>query len=434
MAQELIQVNVRNPVVRIVLILLLLVAGVWSYYVVRWYLGNTLAEYFNTETNSIEAAQRAASMAPDDPLTHWRMGQVQQRVLSLEQQAQAIAEFEKAVSLSPNDYRYWTSLGTAYEQAGEVAKAEHALRRAVTLAPAYAYPRWFLGNLLVRNGRYDEAFAELRLASTAEPEMQPQLFNLIWQIYGDDPDAVKKAVGESSAARSQFAVYLIGLKQVDEGLKFWNELRIDERRANLASGESIIQSLKNEHRYHDALKVWNDIASDNLRTEVGHVFDSSFEEAGTYGSNAHFGWQVRSAPQVQIDVDANKSQKGGRSLRLTFQVRQNAGLVQAYQLVPVEPQTEYEFEGYVSTDDLESGSTPRVEIVDPVDEKTMVSSPAAARATNNWTPVTFTFKTGEKTEAVILKVVRSSCVNEQTPICPIFGTVWYDNFSIKRRK
>jgi TPR repeat len=433
MAQELIQINVRNPLVRIVLLLLLLVAGVWSYYVVRWYLGNTLAEYFNTETNSIEAAQRATSMAPGDPLTHWRMGQVQQRVLSLEQQAQAIAEYQKAVSLSPNDYRYWTSLGTAYEQIGEAAKAEHALRRAVALAPSYAYPRWFLGNLLVRNARYDEAFAELRLAGKAEPEMQPQLFNLIWAVYGDDPEAIKKAVGESSASRAQFAVYLIGMKKIDEGLRFWNEMSIDERRANLASGESIIASLKNAYRFHDALKVWNDVASENLRAEVDRVFDSSFEEAGTYGSDAHFGWQVRSAPQVQIDVDANKSQKGGRSLRLVFQVRQNASMVQVYQLVPVEPQTEYEFEGYVSTEDLESGSTPQVEVVDPSDLKTMVASPMAPRAKNNWSRVSFTFKTGEKMEAVILRIVRNSCVNEQTPICPIFGMVWYDNFSIKRR-
>lgn len=433
MAQELIQINVRNPVVRIVLILLLLVAGVWSYYVVRWYLGNTLAEYFNTETNSLEAAQRAASMAPDDPLTRWRMGQVQQRVLSLEQQAQAIGEYEKAVSLSPNDYRYWTSLGTAYEQAGETAKAEHALRRAVALAPSYAYPRWYLGNLLVRNARYDEAFAELQLASKADPEMQPQLFNLVWAVFGDDPEGIKKAIGENSAARAQFAVYLIGMKKIDEGLKFWNELSIDERRANLASGESIIQSLKNEYRYHDALKVWNDIASESLRTEVDRVFDSSFEEAGTYSSDAPFGWQVRSAPQVQIDIDANNSQKGGRSLRLIFQVRQNANMVQVYQLVPVEPQTEYEFEGYVSTENLESGSTPQVEVVDPTDQKTMVASEMAPRAKNNWTRVSFTFKTGEKMEAVILRVVRNSCANEQTPICPIFGTVWYDNFSIKRR-
>lgn len=433
MAQELIQINVRNPLVRVLLILLLIVAGVWSYYVVRWYIGNTLAEYFNTETNSLEAAQRAASLAPDDPLTHWRRAQVQQKVLSLKQQEQAIFEYERAVSLSPTDYRYWMSLGTAYEQVGEAEKAEHALKRAVELAPSYAYPRWYLGNLLVRNARYDEAFAELRLASKAEPEFQGQLFNLAWQIHGDDSEAVKKAIGESSATRAQFAVYLIGLREIDKGLKFWNEMSIDERRANLASGESIITSLKKEHRYHDALKVWNDIASENLRAEVGRVFDSSFEEAGSYGSDAQFAWQVGSAPQVQIDIDANKSQKGLRSLRLIFQVRQNVNLVQVYQLVPIEPNTEYEFEGYVSTEDLESGSTPQIEIVDPVDEKTMVASQMAPRATNNWNRVTFTFKTGEKTEAVILKVVRRSCVSEETPICPIFGSVWYDNFNIKRR-
>jgi hypothetical protein len=433
MAQDLIQINVRNPLVRVLLILFLLVAAVWSYFVVRWYLGNTFAEYFNTETNSLEVAQRATSMSPDDPLTHWRMGQVLQKILSLEQQAQSIASYERAVSLSPNDYRYWTSLGTAYEQVGEAAKAEHALRRAVELAPAYAYPRWYLGNLLVRNGRYDEAFAELRLASKAEPEFQPQVFNLAWQIHGDDAQAVKKAIGDNSTTLAQFAVYLIGLKQIDEGLRFWNEMSVEDRKANFGSGQSIIASLKSEHRYHDALKVWNAITNERMRTEVDSVFDGSFEEAGTYEVDTPFGWQVRSAPQVSIALDANKSHKGGRSLHWLFQVRTNVGPVQATQLVPVQPQTDYEFEGYVSTDDLVSGSTPQIDIVDPVDEKTIMSSPAAPRGTNNWTRVNITFKTSEKAEAVILRVVRNSCVNEQTPICPIFGSVWYDNFSIKRR-
>ena len=325
------------------------------------------------------------------------------------------------------------SLGTAYEQAGETAKAEHALKRAVELAPAYAYPRWYLGNLLVRNARYDEAFAELRLASKAEPEFQPQLFNLVWQVYGDDTEAIKKAIGENSADRSQFAVYLLGMKEIDKGLQFWNDMSIDDRKANLASGGSIIASLKAEHRYHDALKVWNDIVGESLRAEVGRIFDSSFEESATYGPDAPFGWQVKSAPQIQIDIDPNKSQKGARSLRLIFQVRANADVVHIAQLVPVEPQKEYEFEGYVSTDKLQSGSTPQIEIVDPVDGKTLVASSAAPRATNNWNRLSFSFKTGEKTEAVIVKIVRISCVTKETPICPIFGTVWYDNFSIKRR-
>ena len=76
MPQELIHVSVRNPIVKIVLILLLLVAGTWSYFVVRWYLGNTLAEYFNPTQSNLDVARMAVSLAPGDPLTHWRIAQM----------------------------------------------------------------------------------------------------------------------------------------------------------------------------------------------------------------------------------------------------------------------------------------------------------------------------------------------------------------------
>ena len=117
MPQEVVNINVRKIPVRILLIVLLLGAGVWSYFVVRWYIGNTLAEYFNPTESSLNVANMAASMAPNDPLTHWRIAQVSQKALPLDQQGPAIAEYEKAVSLSPYDYRFWMSLGTAHEQA-----------------------------------------------------------------------------------------------------------------------------------------------------------------------------------------------------------------------------------------------------------------------------------------------------------------------------
>src|SRR6185295_2704846 len=181
MPQEVVHISVRKLPVRVLLILLLLAAGVWSYYVIRWYLGNTLAEYFDPNAGNVNAAQWAASMAPDDPLAHWRIGQVTQKTLPLDKQAAAIPEYEKAVSLSPNDYRFWMTLGTAQEQVGNDVQAELALKRAVALAPAYAYPRWYLGNLYLRSGRYDEAFAELRQASQADSGLEPQMFNLVWE-------------------------------------------------------------------------------------------------------------------------------------------------------------------------------------------------------------------------------------------------------------
>jgi len=433
MAQELIQVKVRNPLIKILMLLLLIVAGIWSYFAVSWYLGNTFAEYFDPTESRFDVAHRAMSMAPSDPLTRWRMAEVSLKNLPLDRQSEAIAEYEKAVSLSPNDYRYWMSLGTAYERAGESAKAEEALKRAVALAPSYAYPHWFLGNLLLRNARYDEAFAELRLASAADSEFQPQQFNLVWAIYSDDPEALKNAVGPTSAARAAFALYLLSQKQFEAGLRLWNALSNEEKKANKDTAAEIITSLASNYRFHDALNVWNDIANEKYRTEIGRVFDGSFEEDVEYAPEVLFGWQIRNAPQMQIGIDPNRNHGGARSLKLMFQVRSNLSEVHVFQLVPVQPRTEYDVEWYVSTDQLETGRAPQVDILDPTTNGVLVSSPTAPRGTSNWNRVSFSFKTGETTEAVTIRIVRFSCADENTPVCPIFGSVWYDNFSIKRR-
>lgn len=433
MAQEIAHISVRKLPVKILLILLLLTAGVWSYFVVRWYLGNTLAEYFDPNEGTLDAAYLAARMAPGDPLTHWRIAQVSQKKLPLDQQVASIAEYEKAVSLSPNDYRFWMALGTAQEQVGNSAQAELALKRAVALAPAYAYPRWYLGNLYLRNARYDEAFAELRVASQADSELLPQLFNLVWEIYSNDPEALKTAAGQSSAARANFALYLIGRKRVDDGLRLWNGLSSEDRRANKDVGEKMIANLIMALRYHDALQVWNDIMSEKFHMEIDRIFDGSFEEPVAYAPDMIFGWLVKGAPQMHIGIDPNKSHGGERSLRLVFQVRTNLLEINASQLIAVQPNKEYDFECYVATDKLETGAAPQIQLVDANTGEALGTSPMAPSGTNDWSPIGFSFKTHDKTQAVMLKIVRYTCSNEDTPICPIFGSVWYDDFSLKRR-
>ena len=431
MPQELIQISVRSVPLRVLTLVLLLAAAVGSYFAVRWYVGNTMAEYFNTSENNMEVARSAASFAPADPLTHWRIAQVSQKILPLDQQHHAIASFEKAVSLSPTDYRFWMALGRAHEQAGDPVKAEEALRHAVALAPAYSYPHWYLGNLLLRNARYDEAFAELRIASNSDAELQPQLFNLIWQIYSSDSEALKNAVGESPLVRAQFALYLITQKQFEHGLRLWNALSAEEKKANRDTAEAMITGLRNDAKYHDALKVWNDVAPDKYHAELGKVFDGSFEESVAGGTV--FGWQVKSAPQMQAGIDPDKSHAGGRSLRMVFRVPANLEQVNVAQLIAALPQTDYEFECYVSTEKLETGSAPQIQILDAASGAVLASSPQAPGGTNDWSRINLAFKTGETTHGVILKIVRVSCSDEQTPVCPIFGSVWYDDFSIKRR-
>ena len=427
--------NVRNPVVRIVLIVLLLGAAVCSYFAVRWYIGNTLAEHFNPDQNNMRIAEMAVGLAPHDPLTHWRIAQVSQKLLPLDQQAKALAEYERAVSLSPNDYRFWMALGTAYEQVGESTKGEQALKRAVALAPSYAYPRWYLGNLLLRNGRYEEAFKELSLAADANAELEPQLFNFLWAIYSDNLDALKTTIGEGSDRTARFALYLLNQQRYDDGLRVWDTLSDEEKKKNRQTGEFVAGNLILAKRYHDAVKVWNDIvANARYRVEFATVFDGSFEEAINYGQEMAFGWQVKDVPQLQIGIDPTNSNSGSRSLRLLFQVRANLADMNVSQLIPVAGNSEYDFEFYMKTEKLQSGSTPMVQIVDATDGGILASSPQAPSGSNPWSHLSLPFKTGNKTEAVILRIIRLSCRDDENPICPIFGSIWYDDFSIKRRR
>lgn len=432
MPQELIQVNVRNVPVRIVLILLLIAAATGSYHAVRWYIGNTLAEYFNSAQNNLDTAQMAASMAPSDPLTHWRVGQVMERVMPLDQQGQSVTEYEKAANLSPNDYRLWVSLGRAYEQAGDPVKAENALRRAVALAPSYAYPHWYLGNLLLRIERYEEAFAEIRIASDAEPELRGHQFNLIWAIYSNDTEGLINALGQRPDAKASFSLYLLNQKRFDEGLRLWNSISSEEKKANRGVAELIVTALKNDLRFHDAVKVWNDVASDRYRAEVGQIFDGSFEHMA--GSGEHiFAWQVKGVAHMQVGVDENSSSSGSRSLRMRFQARTNLDEFNVLQLVAVQPNTEYELSFDMSTGKLETGSAPLIQIFDGGTGSLVLQTPPAPNGTHAWNRFTYTFKTSEKTEGIVLRITRISCRTEETPVCPIFGSVWYDDFSLKRR-
>jgi tetratricopeptide (TPR) repeat protein len=432
MAEQVAHIDATNVLVRAVMILTLVLALVGAWFVTRWYLGNTIAEYADADENGVETVSRAVAWAPDDPLTHWRLGAVSQRQLPPDQLQQVVAEYEKAASLSPNDYRYWMSLGTALEQWGDVERGEKALRRATELAPSYALPRWYLGNLLLRSARYDQAFSELRRAAEADPELRSQLLNIGWAIYNQNLDSFAEAVGSSASARAELAVYLVGRQRYEDGILLWQRLNEADKRANRTNGESIVGALIAAKRFHQAAGVANDLVpTAAYRTSEGKLVDGGFEDDLIPQTGSVFGWQVKSLPQTQLGIDPNRGHSSNRSLRVVFQVPARLDSISVSQIVTVKPDTEYDFECFVRTQDLQSASTPRIEIVDAGEGQVLTGSEEAATRTTDWQQIALSFKTGPKSEAVMVKIVRRPCGED--PVCPIFGTLWYDDFNLKRR-
>ena len=430
MSQEVIDLSIRGPITRVLTILFLIAAAIWCWLLGGWYVGNMLAENtIGTADRDIEVAKTAVSLGPNDPLTHWRLANLTQ-LKSPTNIDQAIPEYEKAVSLSPNDYRFWMTLGIAYEQAGDSEKGTVALKRAVSLAPSYAQPHWYLGNLLLRNGDYEEAFAELRIASRSNFELVPQYYASLRQIYGSDFDSLSKAIGDEPQTRADFAFYLVKRGRVDDGLRLWSTLSPTDRSQNRQSADSIIASLLASQKYHQAVNVWNDVAPTAVsRVSIGQIIDGGFENLTGYGPDMVFAWQVKTPGGVQISVDPSNAHSGSRSLRIIFQVRTSLTSLGMTQLVAAEPNKEYEFEFYRKTENLESGSTPFVEILDAATGKSLTVSEAAPNGNSDWQRVALIFKTPPNCSALTVVLKRGVC--QDADLCPIFGTVWYDDFNLK---
>lgn len=421
---------------RALLFVPVVLALVCCWYAVRWYAGNTVADYApEAEEGALEIAQSALRLAPADPLAHWTMASLEKRSLDPELLPDVVRQYEEAASLSPNDYRLWMDLGVAREQAGDRTGGEKALRHAVELAPSYADPRWYLGNLLLRAGQREEAFAQLRRAGEANPKTyRPQIFNLAWQLYGGDAGRMKDAVGDSATARGELASYLAGRGHPDDAVGLWSSLSPAEKLDQREVGAALMNSLIAAKSYRAALALYRDLLTEGGdRVAIGQFQNGGFEnnlaEPGIAGGGA-FGWQLKPVPQAQIAIDERNRHSGARSLRVTLNASNLFNFDNISQLVVVEPSTQYRFECYVRTADLKTAGAPLIAIVDSTDGSVLGTSGPVAAGSNDWQPLTLSFKTTAKTEAVTVVTARAPCTVEAS-VCPIFGTIWYDDFNLQ---
>jgi len=426
-----ITLDLRAPARRVLIILPALLAILSAWFVVRWYVGNTVAEYApENPASAADMARLATRWAPGDPFAHWTLGALEAKEFSANNLADAVHEYEIAVTLSPNDYRYWMELGRGLEAAGDNSAGERALGRAVELAPAYSLPRWYFGNLLLREAKVDDAFRQLARAGETNPEIRAQVFNLAAQVFGDDVEAMAKAAALSAAMRVQLAIYLAARQKFPEAMRIWSSTQNRQNERELA--EELKKQLINAKQFHDALVVQREFEPDAGTVPMPEQFvNGGFEAGTTLTSSDSFGWSIASGSAAQMIIDSH-AHSGRNSLRIVFSAPTKLDVIHISQAVVVEPDTQYHLECWARTNDLITGRAPLITILSATDNTTLASSPPLPTGTNDWQRIAVDFKTKPKGDGVIVKLTRQPCDEPSASVCPIFGTVWYDDFNLQR--
>ncbi len=158
------------------------------------------------------------------------------------------------------------------------------------------------------------------------------------------------------------------------------------------------------------------------------TLNGGFEAAVGAPGRGYFDWQVTPLAGVQIGLDERIRHGGTRSLRLVFNAPDSFAFSNVSQFVVVEPHLRYRLTCFVRIDDLKSASTLTTEIIDPATGRVLAVSAPLPTGTADWQMIMLDFNPEAHTEAITVRLTRPPCA---AATCPMFGKVWYDDFTLQ---
>lgn len=385
-----------------------------------------LAARVVTDQAGISSLDRAIRLDPSNA----RPYDVRARsLLNAGKLAEAIRDFEVAVSLRPRDYLLWLELGYSRAKLGDLDGARAAYAVSVRLAPHYARPHWYMGMLLINMRLRDEAFAEFRSAVTAQEDYLPYVVNTAWREFDGDAGAVQRAVQpQNPAARLALARFFLHHGKTAEAVSLFRTAGEDSS----AERQELVADLLEGKQFVSAYELWSGINeghNDVNRPVIPNMVDGDFEHDVNIDSSA-FGWQLAQRLEgVSANRDPKEPNTGAFSLRLDFNGISNPSTKLVSQLILAEPQVRYRLSFAGRTQNLVTGGLPVIIVTDAGDGRVLARSEAMSGGSRNWQNYSVELSTGDNTKAVIISLQRKACSSSP---CPAFGHVWIDSFLYHR--
>jgi Flp pilus assembly protein TadD len=377
-------------------------------------------------TDQKEAAVWLAEISPTDPQTHFSSAVLHEKTFEPGDIQIALEEFENAASLSPYNYLIWIELGSARARAGDEVAAEAAFRRARDLAPSYARVHWALGNLLLRLGRDDEAYPELRKAVEGDPAFAGPAAAVALQMADGDSRIVQARFENLPHANLALISLLAGQKKYDEAAAVWSSATFptaDEKVSAALKG--LARAFFDGKRFALAVGVAARQNTDGDIPVVERVTNSGFESPVKTDSAGAFDWRVAPTNYPQIGVTDTQKRSGRYGLITLFNNPDPKNFKGFSQTVAVRPGRTYELSVPYRAD-IKSKAPFHWEIVSAADSKRLAISDPLMISTD-WAVLNTSFTVPADTDGVEIRFVRGDCI---AGACAASGSFWFDDISI----
>ena len=382
---------------------------------------------------TIENLRKALRLSPGNAEYHYLLGHRLEASLEEANWKAAVTEYEKAVQLNPHNAFYWLQLAQAYEAAQRTQDARRAIEHAARADPNQPVVAWQVGNFQLRHDNVEEALRQFRVVlsgSQVDATLTQAVFDLAWQGTQNNRLILDIAIPHDNRVQFDYLSFLLSKGRLDESLEVWDRIIHERGSFRPNSAFPLIDALIGTRRVDEAQETWKQLVRllqlYALRLDERNLLvNGGFEEDPLNGG---FDWRFTPLEHVGLQLDSVVFHRGTRSLSVSFDGKENIAFNHFSQLIPVEPNTQYRFRGWMRAEQITTDTGPHFEISDFYASSPPITTGESMVGSSNWQETVLDFRTGPDTKLLRIAIVRTPSRKFDNRIQ---GLIWVDDLSLQ---
>jgi Flp pilus assembly protein TadD len=352
----------------------------------------------------LASLQAATRLEPGNAEYAYRVGRYKFLVNS--DPAAALQSYRTAAELNPHNARYWLALAQAYQWLGDSDHQLASLERGIHTNPTTPDVAWEAANLYLVRGETEKAMPELKIAMANDISVLPAALQLAWRATPDADTLLRDVIPPTAQAYVAFLDMLIAHKETAACAVAWDHLVRLQQPVEMSRLFDYFRYLISHHEVAQAQLAWRQATQlagipAYLPSADNQIVNPNFDLKVLNGG---FDWVYIKQRSVDLALDPAQPYVGHNSLSINFN-GQGAGDAGIRQLVPLQPNSTYNFSGYYKAQNLEGAGGVRFAIQDAYDETMYFTSDNFSDAAF-WKSVPGTFRTGPELKLAVLRVQR----------------------------
>jgi tetratricopeptide (TPR) repeat protein len=379
---------------------------------------------------SVERLLQANRLAPLNPDPYYRLGLFHQLEFQNIHILKSLEFFCKALERNPLELEYWKSLAKIFQQMGEAEAFERAVENVILVFPTGYQGRWAAGNLFLQQGDSAKALPHFSYILAHYPDQSRMVYD-VWRRVTKDADfLLENLIPRDPSAYSQYLSYLYQAGDKEMVKTVWQKRESLGYKAKPPESIHHMDYLIFRGDLNEAYRTFEVALREEglpIPSRENLIVNGGFEADKLLGGG--FDWRIEPIRGAEVSFDRTVAREGKRSLKISFNGKENVDFGHVFQFVSWKPNHRYSLKAHLKTKALTTRSGIRLEVVG--------IGPAFYRATepltgdNDWRELSISFETPKKSQGGVVKIRR-----ERTDKFDRFisGAVWLDNVLLVEEK